>query len=204
MYEIILNDEFLMSSLFTTGEIALAERALAAVDGDALHVIVGGLGLGYTAAAVLDDPRVERLTVIEALEPVVEWHRDGLLPMSARLTRDSRTTLHAGDFFAAARDGFPAHRTGTPVDAVIVDIDHSPRHWLASGHGAFYTETGIHAMVTAIRPSGVFALWSNDPADDAFVALLQHEFATVESIRVSVGNPLTGVAGSNTVYVAQR
>jgi hypothetical protein len=58
VHEIRLGEEFLMSSLFTAGETQLAKLGLAALDGDDLDVVVGGLGLGYTAAAVLEDEAV--------------------------------------------------------------------------------------------------------------------------------------------------
>jgi hypothetical protein len=102
VYEVRLGDEFLMSSLFTTGETELARLGLAAATGSALDVMVGGLGLGYTARAVLADPRVRSLTVVEALEEVIDWHRRGLLPEAAGLASDPRTRLLAGDFFALA------------------------------------------------------------------------------------------------------
>lgn len=74
VYEVILNDEFLMSSLFHAAEDALAQRALLLLDLPELHVVVGGLGLGYTAAAALACPRVASLAVVEFLEPVMDWH----------------------------------------------------------------------------------------------------------------------------------
>lgn len=67
VYEIKLDDEYLMSSLFTVAEVAIADRALAALDGDRLDIVVGGLGLGFTATAVLADERVRSLVVIDAL-----------------------------------------------------------------------------------------------------------------------------------------
>src|SRR5512134_938528 len=75
VYEAKLGDEFLMSSLFTVSEIALADLALSSLHGSELDVVVGGLGLGYTAEAVLRDARVRSLYVIEALEEVIGWHR---------------------------------------------------------------------------------------------------------------------------------
>src|SRR5471032_1026615 len=78
VFEIKLGDEFLMSSLFTASEIALARLGLAGLpgqgsgqeSGDALDVVVGGLGLGYTAQAVLEHKTVGSLIVVEALQPV--------------------------------------------------------------------------------------------------------------------------------------
>ena len=108
--EIKLGDEFLMTSYFTASEIALATLGLAACDGAQLEVLVGGLGLGYTAQAVLAEPRLASLTVIEMLEPVIAWHESGLLPLGAELTGDPRCRIMQGDFFALANaaSGFDA------------------------------------------------------------------------------------------------
>ena len=90
MYEIQLGDAFLMSSLFTEVEVALADLALAELDNAALDVVVGGLGLGYTAHAALRNPAVRSLLVIEALPAVIDWHRRGLVPLGTQLTADPR------------------------------------------------------------------------------------------------------------------
>src|SRR5690606_8274646 len=98
VFEAILNDEHLMSTHFTVAEIELAHLGLAPVEGRDLDVLVGGLGLGYTAQAVLSHERVRSLTVIEAIGVVVDWHERALLPISAELTADPRLTLEVGDF----------------------------------------------------------------------------------------------------------
>ena len=74
--------------------------ALARLSGVALDVAVGGLGLGYTAQTVLADDRVQELLVVELLEPVIRWHRQGLVPVGPTLTADPRCRLVEGDFFA--------------------------------------------------------------------------------------------------------
>ena len=78
VFEIMLGDEHLMSSLFTASEIALAELGLAALTGDKLDILVGGLGLGYTAKSVLEHDSVGSLLVVDMLEAVIDWHRAGL------------------------------------------------------------------------------------------------------------------------------
>src|SRR5690606_12382282 len=103
IFEVKLGDEFLMSSLFTAAEEELAALGLAAATGDRLSVLVGGLGLGYTAIAALRDPRVHDLTVIDTMPAVIDWHERGLLPVSADLTGDARTNLVLDDFFAMMR-----------------------------------------------------------------------------------------------------
>ena len=204
VYEVKLGDEFLMSSLFTAAEIELARLGLAAVEGSDLDVVVGGLGLGYTARAVLEDERVGALTVIEALDDVIDWHRQGLLPEVAGLASDPRTRLLHGDFFAlAAGAGFDPHGANRRFDAVLVDIDHTPRHHLDAGNAAFYTVEGLEALTRHLRPTGVFALWSDDPPDAAFESDLDAVFAWSRSQVVTFPNPITGGESTNTVYVAR-
>src|SRR5476651_2590424 len=90
VFEIKLGDEFLMSSLFTASEIALAQLGLAELSSDGLNVVVGGLGLGYTAQAVLAHKNVASLIVVEALEAVIDWHGRGLVPLGRELTTEAR------------------------------------------------------------------------------------------------------------------
>src|ERR1700736_1944093 len=90
VYEIKLGDEFLMSSLFTVAEIELARLGLAALARTDLDVVVGGLGLGYTAQAVLEHSSVRSLVVVDALAEVIEWHRQGLLPLGKPLKDEPR------------------------------------------------------------------------------------------------------------------
>lgn len=205
VYEVKLGEEFLMSSLFTVAEVELARLGLADVPGTGLDVVVGGLGLGYTARAVLEDPRVASLLVVEALGDVIEWHERELLPETAGLASDQRTRLREGDFFALARGdvGFDPAAPGRRFDAVLVDIDHTPRHVLHPSHAAFYTTAGLRDMARYLRPGGVFALWSDDPPDAAFGAVLAEVFAGTRAQVVTFANPLTGGTSANTVYVAR-
>ena len=205
VYEVKLDDEFLMSSLFTVAETALGTLGLAALAGTELDVVVGGLGLGYTAQAVLGDARVRSLVVVEALGEVIGWHDRLLVPVAAQLTSDPRCRLVLGDFFAtlAAGTGFAHTATAGRYHAILVDIDHTPRHWLHPSHEAFYKRDGLARLTDHLHPGGVFALWSDTAPDDAFVALLGEVFATVEAHVVSFPNFYTGGESANTVYVAQ-
>ena len=204
VYEVKLGDEFLMSSLFTVAEIELARLGLAQLRGDALEVVVGGLGLGYTAREVLHDPRVNSLIVVEALGEVIEWHQRELLPMAAELTSDPRTRLVHGDFFAMAGDGtgFDPDAPDRLFHAILLDIDHTPRHLLHPSHASFYEADGLRRLTGHLHPGGVFALWSNDPPDDDFSAVLAEVFATSHAHVVRFHNPLQNREATNTVYVA--
>jgi len=203
VYEVKLGDEFLMSSLFTTGEQALAQLGLAAASGATLDVVIGGLGLGYTAQAALADPRVRSLLVIDALGEVIDWHHRHLVPLGAELTGDPRCQLVHGDFFALAADALdPTDEERRCFDAVLVDIDHSPRHLLHPRHAGFYEPDGLQRLAAQLKPGGVFALWSDDPPDDDFVAVLRAVFASADAHVVTFPNFYTGADASSTVYVA--
>ena len=204
VFEVKLGDEFLMSSLFTVAEVELARLGLAALPDRPVDVVVGGLGLGYTARTAIEDPRVRSLTVVEALGEVVDWHRRDLLPDTVGLAADQRVRLLEGDFFAlGAADGVDPEQPGRRFDAVLLDVDHSPRHVLHPSHAAFYTPDGLRALRRLLVDDGVFALWSDDPPDDGFVPVLREVFADVEAHVVAFANPLTRGTSANTVYVAR-
>ncbi len=201
IYEVKLGDEYLMSSLFTVAEEELAHRGLAAVDGDGLSVLVGGLGLGYTALAALRDERVRTLTVVDRLGAVIGWHERMLLPVSAELVGDPRTTLVEDDFFALMRAA-PANGRGG-YSAILLDVDHSPRHQLDPTHSDLYRAAGLRALDRHLAAGGVFALWSDDPPDDGFMVELNAVFDGTAAHIVDFDNPVTGGVSSNTVYVAR-
>ncbi|MEX2504520.1 MAG: hypothetical protein WD378_06695 [Egicoccus sp.] len=205
VYEVKLGDEFLMSSLFTVAEIELARLGLAEVGGESLDVVVGGLGLGYTAVAALEDDRVGSLVVVEALPEVIGWHERGLLPEAAGLADDPRTRLVQGDFFAmtAGEAGFDPQAPDRRFDAILLDVDHSPRHVLHPSHAGFYTPDGLRRMRRFLAPGGVFALWSDDPPDDDFLEVLRGVFDDARGEVVAFDNFYIGAESTNTVYVAR-
>ena len=206
VFEVKLGDAFLMSSLFHEVEEALADLGLAALDAPALDVVVGGLGLGYTALAALRHPAVRSLLVVEALEAVIEWHERGLVPLGPALTADPRCRFVPGDFFALAAapaSGFDPACRGRRFHAVLLDIDHSPRHLLHARHGAFYEPAGLRLLGAQLHPRGVFALWSDDPPDAPFLAALREVFAAAEAHVVPFFNPLLERDSASTVYVAR-
>lgn len=205
VYEVKLGDEFLMSSLFTVAEIALADLALAAVTGCDLDVVVGGLGLGYTARAALGDARVRSLHVVEALGEVIEWHEGGLLPLASELIDDPRCRLVRGDFFAiVAENAGMGLDAPDRVHAVLVDIDHTPRHVLDPSHAPFYTEAGLARLHRRLLPGGVFGLWSDDAPDGDFLTAVRAVFSACVPHVVTFPNFYTGATSTATVYVATR
>ncbi len=212
VFEIILGDAFLMSSLFTVVEVALARLGLgAAVDhfgrSTPLDVVVGGLGLGYTARAALDHPSTQSLIVVDFLQPVIDWHQRGLVPLGTALTADPRCRFIHGDFFqlamtAAEHPAFDPDVPGRKFHAILLDIDHSPNHLLHTRHAAFYQPSGLRQVAAKLHPGGVFALWSDDPPDEGFLAALREVFATAGAHIVPFHNPHQDRSVASTVYVA--
>jgi spermidine synthase len=218
VYEVKLGDDFLMSSLFTASEEALGrlgvqharrnraasgDRAAAGDRAAGLDVVVGGLGLGYTAAAVLESAAVRSLLVVEYLEPVIDWHRRGMLPVSATLTGDERCRIVSADFFAGALSevGFDPGRPGRRFDAVLSDIDHSPDAWLDPANNSLYRVQGLERVQRHLLPGGAFGLWSNDPPDGDFRRRMAAVFAAEWAEPVVFQNPLQDTEVTQTVYI---
>jgi len=212
VYEILLGEEYLMSSLFTAVEEALADLGLAKTreqfpDADSLDVVVGGLGLGFTAQAALADDRLGSLRVVDYLEPVIEWHREGLVPLGPELTADPRCQFVHGDFFQLALadpadTGFDPEDSTKKFHSILLDIDHSPDKLLNEAHGDFYSSEGLQKLTAKLHPGGVFAMWSDDPPEEKFFAALESAFPSCESHVVSFHNPLQGRDSASTIYVA--
>ena len=206
IWEIRLNDGYLMSSQFVDGEIALADLALAMTPGENWDVVVGGLGLGYTAEAVLRDPRVAKLTVVELIPQVIQWHRDHLLPLGQVVADDPRCSLRLGDFFALAA-GPGAFDLAAPHrlhDAILIDIDHSTTHFIDEASAGFYSAPAIAAITAKLKPNGVFALWSTDAEDADFVAALGQSLDDVRVERVEFVTPYRQEPAFNLIYLGRR
>lgn len=207
IYEVKLGEEFLMSSMFVEAEEALSTLGLAAVQGDDLSVVVGGLGLGYTAVAALKDERITELLVVDAIETVIGWHRDEQVPLGKILNADKRNRYVLGSFFDLATDlasGFDPTSAGKQFDAILLDIDHSPTEYLNSANACFYTTENLTLMAQQLKPGGVFAMWSQNLPEPQFEALLRTVFERVDSHVVSFYNPFQGGESTNSVYVCVK
>lgn len=183
--EVTLNHEFLMSSYLTASERALSDTALQMHRGpDSLKVLVGGLGLGYTAHAALTSDRIQCCDVIEFLPQVAAWLTDGLIPLSSELNADARLNVINGDVYA--------HLVSPPTqlyDLILIDVDHSPDDNLGDGNLQFYTEQGLQLAKTHLTKDGILGVWSYAESSP-FVDALHQVFREVRVEQVTVFNNL--------------
>lgn len=207
IYEIILGNAFLMSSMFTVVEQELSRLGLAATElafpEEKLDVVVGGLGLGYTARAALEFPSVGSLRIVDYLKPVIEWHQKEMVPLGKGLNDDPRCRYILGDFFELSL-GAGYDPAITDYHAILLDIDHSPAHLLTQENSRFYSTEGLRQFSDKIKPGGLFGLWSDDPPEESFLNSLRSVFETVESHIVSFHNPIQDENFESTVYLATK
>ena len=203
VFEVKLGEDFLMSSLFTDGERELARLGLAGFEGE-LDVVIGGLGLGYTAAAALENEMVRRLLIIDLFQEVIDWHRTKIVPLGEILSEDQRCEMRQGDFFELANTGFDVFDSQRKFDAVLLDIDHSPEHFLAEKNRAFYSAKGLESLRKQIKENGVFALWSNEAPDEKFTKHLESVFGAATAQTIEFANPYTNLTAINSIYAAHK
>lgn len=200
VYEVTLDHEMLMSSSVNTSERELAKMALEPRKEQPVDVLVGGLGLGYTAAAALAYPNLRQLVVIELLEPVIAWHRNRLVPLAETLIEDPRCALVEGDFFQYVQTPNPDRQ----YDAILLDIDHAPDCWLLARHSQFYESKGLSKLADCLRPDGVFALWSAWKPEADFFDAIGTVFPKIQEHKVSFFNPHMNETLSNWVILAEK
>ncbi len=174
--EVTLNHEFLMSSLYTDSERALARTAIDMHAGTDLRVLVGGLGLGYTAREALLSRRVEQVEVVELLPHVIDWLARGLVPLSSELQEEMgdvrRLVVTEGDVYQRLA-GPPDEQ----LDVILIDVDHSPDERLGDESFSFYTVRGLQAARRHLARDGVLAVWSyaeSSPFADALHGVFEH------------------------------
>jgi spermidine synthase len=129
---------------------------------DTARVLIGGLGMGFTLAAVLKAVGSRaRVTVAELIPEVVDWNRGPLGERSGRPLDDPRTRVHVGDVVKLLR------RKRASYDMIALDVDNGPEGMTTSGNDWLYSESGIATAQDALKPGGILAYWSAGP-DQAF------------------------------------
>jgi len=195
--EITLDHMMLMSSWNSASEEALSRCALELHPGRELRTLIGGLGLGCTAHALLRSDRVAELEVVEMLPQVIEWLAQGLVPLSDALNGDTRLTVNEGDVYAKLAKP-PEHQH----DLILVDVDHSPDEPLAEANASFYTEAGLTRAKQHLTPDGLLGVWSYSDSPP-FVEALGRVFREVRVETESFYNPMVGEEETNWLFYAR-
>jgi spermidine synthase len=180
--ELRVNGVFVMDTAETSSERSLAAAALAMLDADQrdLTVLIGGLGLGFTLAAVLADARVGRVTVAEIEPDLVAWHRSGLIPETVDAVRDPRTDLQVDDVRHVVASQPPAS-----IDLVLLDVDNGPGYLVYDDNAPVYRAEFLQTCRDRTRPGGVVAVWSSAAAPE-LVRTLRSVFGTCEELALPV------------------
>ena len=194
--EITVDHELLMSSHHTDSERALSSAALERHDGTELRVLVGGLGLGYTAQEALRSRRVVKVDVVEFLPQVVGWMRDGLVPLSEELNNDARCEVIEADVYAML--AAPPERQ---YDMILIDVDHSPDERLGEANGFFYTEAGLRKAKAHLAPGGLLGVWSYAESSP-FVDSMRSVFPRVDVVPVGFDNVVAEERETNWLFLA--
>ncbi|WP_445395960.1 spermidine synthase [Streptomyces sp. LE64] len=160
LLQIIANGCFLMDTSDGRSERLLVDAAAAALDRDGGHLLIGGLGVGFSLAHAAADPRWGRITVVEREAAVIDWHRPGapLSTLSRAALDDPRTeVLHTG-LLEHLRTA------GRSYDALCLDVDNGPDWTVTEDNEGLYTPTGLALCRERLAPGGVLAIWSAQPS----------------------------------------
>jgi spermidine synthase len=172
--ELRVNGLFVMDTVETTTEQALADAALDLVE-EPRDVLVGGLGLGFTMHRVLADTRVERCSVVELEPALVEWMRDGTVPHGPAMLADERANPVVADIAAAVGEAPEAS-----YDLVLLDVDNGPRNLVHQHNADLYEPPFLADVRRMLRPGGAVAIWSADPSPE-LEATLEQVFGNSET-----------------------
>ena len=151
-----VNGKTLMSSRMHGSEEALAIAACRHLkNAEAPRVLIGGLGMGFTLAAALQElPRDAVVIVAELVPAIVAWNRGALGECAGHPLKDRRarvTMADVGDVIRRGREQF---------DAIMLDVDNGPAAFTTADNVGLYNNSGVEACALALRPGGVLAVWS--------------------------------------------
>ena len=152
--ELRANGVFVMDTVETSTERALAVRALE-LHPNPGHVLIGGLGLGFTVEATLADPRVTTVTVVEIEPSLVGWLRDGTVGHGPALLAEPRVEVVVADVARALEEAPPS-----AYDLVLLDVDNGPGYLVHDANADLYRAPALEEAKRAVRPGGMVVVWS--------------------------------------------
>ncbi|WP_234003908.1 spermidine synthase [Nocardiopsis sp. SBT366] len=198
-YEIYSNGLFLMDTRDGTSEREMVRLSLAELPPGRSHarVLVGGLGVGFSAREALDNPRVSRVDVVELEPQVIAWHEGELGEAAEYVHRDPRCRVHNADIVAWIAEASAADQPGR-FDVICLDTDNGPDWTVVENNNRLYEAAGLEQLTRLLTPGGVLSFWSANSVD-SFEALLRTRFGTVEVAEVVVARGIPDV-----VYLASN
>lgn len=185
----------LMNSRLSGSEQALATLSIARLgDRRRPHMLIGGLGMGFTLRAALAAlPPDARVTVAELVPAVVAWARGPMAEIFGTSLTDPRVDLREGDVGELIRARRAAY------DAIVLDVDNGPDGLTRAANDGLYDAGGLHAARAALRSGGVLAVWSSAP-DGRFTQRLRRAGFAVEEKTVRANGSRGGAR--HTIWLA--
>ncbi|GAA3957446.1 spermidine synthase [Streptomyces marokkonensis] len=190
LLQIIANGCFLMDTSDGRSERRLVDAAADALAADggrrAPHLLIGGLGVGFSLAHAAADPHWGRIAVVERERAVIDWHREGpLAALSAEALADPRAEIVEADLVRYVNE------TSDTYDALCLDIDNGPGWTVTEGNDGLYAPTGLAGCARVLRAGGILAVWSAQPSPEFEETLRNAGFQQVrtEEIPVARGVP---------------
>jgi len=160
-YEVVVNGTFLFSTYNRDSERTLARLAIYPVltSSKALHVLIGGLGIGYTLQAILEYKEVHSVTIVEKEKIIVDWCKTYFGPYNGFSIEDPRVSVVDGDFLSFIRS------TRITYDSVCLDLDNGPDWLVWEENRALYVEPGLKEIKNVMKPGGRLGIWSSSKAN---------------------------------------
>jgi len=196
-FSIMLGANELMNSRLSGSEVALATLAAKKIEAvKSPHVLIGGLGMGFTLRAGLGVfGSSARIMVAELVPSVVAWARGPMAEMFGDSLDDPRVNIREEDVAEVIE------RNTLTFDAILLDVDTGPQGLTRKAHDGLYDVAGLKKAHSALRRGGVLAVWSSGPNSKFSNDLRQAEFAVSE---VAVRATGKGGGARHVIWIAIR
>ncbi|MBN2704029.1 MAG: hypothetical protein JXR23_07440 [Pontiellaceae bacterium] len=196
-FSISVKNEELMNSRMHGSEDALAELACAQIaEREHPHVLIGGLGMGFTLGAALANLSTDaKVTIAELVPAVVQWNRTHLADLAKRPLDDPRVTVLESDVRQVIK------AANNSYDAILLDVDNGPDGLTHEGNDRLYTHGGLAAAKAALKPGGILAVWSAEP-DKSFSKRLRGSGFKMEEVSVRARGKRGG--RRHTIWLAEK